>query len=160
MLDREVIVAYAQKQVRWLGPLKAEGTLLEMMSSVPHEELRDHPLVYRPVNQPQDEPLRYHGVLRSTTIRYEGKKVPIRVLVGKSRPKAKLDSERRQTYLDRLTNRLTQIQAMLNTHRYKRRDCTWAQIEKAPGGNPPKRLVQGNRILLIPSLLRAKVRPL
>ena len=55
---------------------------------------------------------------------------------------ARLDAERRQTYLDRLTNRLTQIQGMLNTRRYKRRDYTWAQIEKARGGNPAKRLVE------------------
>jgi len=140
MLDREVIVAYAQKRIRWLGPLNADGTLLEVMRSVPHEELRDHPLAYRPVNQPQDEPLRYHGVLRPASIEYEGKEVPIQVLVVESRPKAKLDSERRQTYLDRLTNRLTQIQGMLNTRRYKRRDYTWAQIEKAREGNPAKRL--------------------
>ena len=141
MLDREVIVAYAQKRIRWLGPLNDDNTLLEIMDSVPHEELREHPISYRPVNQPQDEPLRYHGVLRWATIEYGGKEVPIQVLVVESRPKAKLDSERRQTYLERLTTRLQQIQGMLNTRRYKRRDYTWAQIEKARGGNPAKRLV-------------------
>jgi transposase len=141
MLDREVIVAYAQKQVRWLGPLNADDTLLEVMGSVPHEELREHPLAYRPVNQPQDEPLRYQGVVRSATIEYEGKTVPIQVLVVKSRPKVKLDAERRQTHLGRLIKRLKQIQCMLNTRRYKRRDYTWGQIEKARGGNPAKGLV-------------------
>jgi transposase len=141
MLDREVIAAYAAKQIRWLGPLNADGTLRDVMKSVPDEELEAHPLAYRPLNQPKDEPLRYHGVLRSATIEYDGETVPIQVLVVKSRTKVKLDRDRRQTYLDRLTDRLEEIQGMLNTRRYKRRDYTWAQIEKARHGNPAKGLV-------------------
>jgi transposase len=141
MLDREVIVAYAEKGVRWLGPLNADEALMEVMGSVSDEELTAHPLAYRPANQPKNEPLRYHGVLRSATIEYEGKAVPIQVLVVKSQPKGKLDRDRRQTYLARLTERLAEIQGMLNTRRYKRRDYTWAQIEKARRGNPAKGLV-------------------
>jgi transposase len=53
----------------------------------------------------------------------------------------KLDRDRRQTYLDRLTGRLEEIQGLLNTRRYKRRDYAWAQIEKARRGNPAKGLV-------------------
>jgi len=142
MLDREVIAAYAGKQIRWLGPLNADGTLRDVMKSVSDEELDAHPLAYRPMNQPKDEPLRYHGVLRSATIEYDGETVPIQVLVVKSRTKVKLDQDRRQTYLDRLTARLEEIQRMLNTRRYKRRDYTWAQIEKARRGNPAKGLVE------------------
>jgi transposase len=93
------------------------------------------------MNQPQDEPLRYQGVVRSATIEYDGETVPIQVLVVKSRTKVKLDRERRQTYLDRLTGRLEEIQRLLNTRRYKRRDYAWAQIEKARRGNPAKGLV-------------------
>ena len=100
-----------------------------------------HPLDYRPSNQPKDEPLRYQGVLCSATIEHEGKTVSIQVLVVKSRTKVKLDKERRQTHLDRLTDRLQEIQRMLNTRRYKRKDYTQAQIEKARHGNPAKGLV-------------------
>jgi transposase len=141
MLDREVIAAYAGKRIRWLGPLNADGALRDVMDSVSDEELEDHPLAYRPINQPKDEPLRYHGVLRSATIEYDGETVPIQVLVVKSRTKVKLDRDRRQTYLDRLTGRLEEIQGLLNTRRYKRRDYSWAQIEKARRGNPAKGLV-------------------
>ena len=141
MLDREVIASYAGKQIRWLGPLNTDESLREVMEAVSDEELRDHPLAYRPTNQPKDEPLRYHGVLRSATIEYERETVPIQVLVVKSRTKVKLDRDRRQTYLDRLTGRLEEIQGLLNTRRYKRRDYTWAQIEKARRGNPAQGLV-------------------
>jgi transposase len=141
MLGREVIASYAGKQIRWLGPLNADESLRDVMRAISDEELKDHPLTYRPTNQPKDEPLRYHGVLRSATIEYEGKRVPIQVLVVKSRTKVKLDRDRRQTYLDRLTGRLEEIQGLLNTRRYKRRDYTWAQIEKARRGNPAKGLV-------------------
>jgi len=141
MLDREVIAAYAGKQIRWLGPLNANGSLKGVMDAVSDEELENHPLAYRPSNQPQDEPLRYHGVLRSATIEYESESVPIQVLVIKSRTKVKLDRERRQTYLDRLTGRLEEIQGLLNTRRYKRRDYALMQIEKARRGNPAKDLV-------------------
>jgi len=141
MLDREVIAAYADKQIRWLGPLNADGSLRAIGDSVSDEELEAHPLAYRPANQPKDEPLRYHGVLRPATIEYKRETVPFQVLVVKSRTKVKLDRDRRQTYLDRLTGRLEEIQGLLNTRRYKRRDYTWAQIEKARRGNPAKGLV-------------------
>jgi transposase len=141
MLDRDVIVAYAEKQIRWLGPLSVGESLRDVMDAVSDHELEAHPLAYRPVNQPQGEPLRYHGVLRSAAIKYEEEEVPIQVLVVKSRTKVKLDRDRRQTYLDRLTGRLGEIQGMLNTRRYKRRDYAWSQIEKARRGNPAKSLV-------------------
>jgi transposase len=104
-------------------------------------ELEAHPLANRPVAQPRDEPLRCSGVLRSATIEYEGQRVPIQVLVVNSQTKAKLDRDRRQTYLERLTGRLQEIQRLLNTRRYKRRDYAWAQVEKARRGNPAKRLM-------------------
>ena len=141
MLDREVIVAYAKKRIRWLGPLNADGSLAHVMHFVSDAELAGHPLAYRPTNQPKDEPPRYQGVLRSATVRYQEETVPIQVLVLKSRTKVKLDRDRRQTYLDRLTSRLAEIQSQLNTRRYKRRDYAWLQIEKARRGNPAKGLV-------------------
>jgi transposase len=141
MLDREVIVAYDKQEVRWLGPVNAEGPLAEIMHSVSDVELAAHPLDYRPMNQPKDDPLRYQGVLRSAQVQHQGERAPIQVLVLRSQNKAKLDRDRRQTYLDRLINRLQEIQGYLNTRRYKRRDYTWSQIEKARRGNPAKSLV-------------------
>jgi transposase len=141
MLPPEVIVAYGKKSVHWLGPLDANGELKELLRSVSDQELAVHPLAYRPANQSAEEPLRYQGVLRTATVEHEGQKVPLQVLVVKSWTKVKLDQDRRNTYLNRLTDRLKAIQKMLNTRRYKRRDYTWNQIEKARQGNPAKGLV-------------------
>jgi transposase len=141
MLHAEVIVTYDQEQIRWLGPLNLDERLRTLMGSVGDEELSAHPLDYRPDNQPKDEPLRYHGVLRSTAIEHEGQSVPIQVLVVKSRTKLKLDRERRQTYLERLTCRLEEIKGMLNKRRYKRKAYAQAQIDKACRGNPAKHFV-------------------
>lgn len=141
MLHPKVIVTYDQEQIRWLGPLNLEGSLRALMGSVSDEELDAHPLDYRPVNQPKDEPLRYYGVLRPTTIEHKGQSVPIQVLVVKSHTKLKLDQERRQTYLERLTSRLEEIKGMLNKRRYKHKAYAQAQIDKARRGNPAKRFV-------------------
>jgi len=141
MLRPEAIVTYDLEQMRWLGALNLDESLRTLLASVGDEELDAHPLDYRPVNQPKDEPLRYHGVLRSTVIEHKGQRVPIRILVVKSRTKLKLDQERRQTYLDRLTSRLREISGMLNKRHYKRRAYAQAQIDKARRGNPAKRFV-------------------
>ncbi len=142
MLHPEVIVTYERERIRWLGPLYLDEPLRALMRSVGDDELDAHPLDYRPRNQPKDEPLRYHGVLRGAVIEHRGRRVPIRVLVVKSRTKLKLDRERRQTYLGRLIDRLEEIQGMLNRRRYKRRAYTQAQIDKACRGNPARRLVE------------------
>ena len=44
MLDREVIAAYAQKQIRWLGPLNADGPLKDLIDSISDRDLEDNPL--------------------------------------------------------------------------------------------------------------------
>lgn len=141
MLDRPVLATYAENDVHWLGPVAADGGLGEVLAAVTDAELDQQPLDYRPVSQPDHEPLRYHGVLRQVTLEHDDQKVPIQVLVVRSRTKAKLDREKRQTYLKRLTNRLEQIATMLNTRRYKRRAYAQQQIDKALAGNSAKRLV-------------------
>jgi hypothetical protein len=141
MLHPEVIVTYDQEQIRWLGPLNLDEPLRALMCSVGDEELSAHPLDYRPLNQPKEERLRYHGVLRSAVIKHKAQSVPVQVLVVKSHTKLKLDRERRQTYLERLTHRLEQIKGMLNTRRYKRKAYAQAQIDKAHRGNPAQRFV-------------------
>jgi transposase len=142
MLDQAVIVAYEEKGVRWLGPLHADPGLQEVMQSVSNAELADQPLDYRPTNQPRDEPLRYHGVLRPAILTLDGQQVAIRVLVVKSATKVKLDHDHRQTYFQRLTKRLEAIQGMLNQRRYKKKAYAQRQIEKACQGNPTKDLVE------------------
>lgn len=141
MLDKEVLVAYEEKGVHWLGPLSADGSLRAVLTSVTNKELDNSPLDYRPVTQPADEPRRYCGVLREATIEREGQEAPIQLLVVKSRTKVKLDRDRRQTYLKRLTDRLEEIQEMLNTRRYKRRSFTQQQIDKALQGNAARRFI-------------------
>jgi len=116
MLDRKRIIAYQAKTVHWLRPVQVNGELSEVLRSVPDEELAAHPLAYQTRNQPKEEPFRYQGVFRSSTIEYEGQTVPIQVLVVKSRTKVKLDQERSQASLKRLTDRLEKIQ-VLNTRR-------------------------------------------
>jgi len=121
--------------------LAADGHLGEVLSSVTEAELDQQPLDYRPTSQPDRDPLRYHGVLRQVMLEHDDQEVPIQVLVVRSRTKAKLDREKRQTYLKRLTDRLEKIASMLNIRRYKRRAYTQQQIDKALAGNPAKRLV-------------------
>jgi transposase len=142
MLDQAVIVAYAEKGVHWLGPLHTDPGLQEIVQSVSNAELAEQPLDYRPTNQPRDEPLRYHGVLRPAIITQDGQQVAIQVLVVKSVTKVKLDRDRRQTYLERLTKRLAAIQGLLNQRRYKKKAYTLRQIEKARQGNPVQDLVE------------------
>lgn len=141
MLDKSVLVAYDAQGVHWLGPLAADGELRELLEAPSQEEMDAAPLNYRPANQPDDEPLRYHGVVRKATIEHDGQSVPLQVLVVHSRTKAKLDRDRRDTYLQRLTDRLAEIQRLLNTRRYKRQSYAQKQIDKALRGNPAKRLV-------------------
>ena len=133
MLDREVLVAYEEKSIRWLGPLNADEALLDLIRSVPDEELDQNALDYRPTNQPKDEPLRYQGVLRSATIDHDGQRIPVRILVVKSRTKVKLDRDRRETYLKRLTDRLEKIQSMLNTRLHlvtDRKSTSWQSSQE------------------------------
>lgn len=142
MLDKAVIVAYEEKGVHWLGPLATDNALRQVLAAPSNEELDRHPLNYRPVNQPADEPLRYYGVLKEATMEHDGQEVAIQVLVVKSRTKARLDRDRRKTYLKRLTDRLEEIQGLLNKRRYKRKSFARKQIDKAFQGNPAQRFVE------------------
>lgn len=141
MLDRGVLADYQAQGISWLGPLVPDAALQALMGAVPNAELDANPLDYRPMNQPDDEPARYFGVLQSITLEYDNQPLPLQVLVVKSRGKVKLDRDRRQTYLTRLTDRLDDIQRMLNTRRYKRKAFTQRMIDKACHDNPANRFV-------------------
>jgi transposase len=141
MLDRQVLAAYHEKGIRWLGPLHADAPLHALLAAVSADELAAHPLPYRPRNQPAAEAQRYHGVLRQTSLTHGGGSFPVQVLVVHSVTKAKLDREAREKHLQRLIQRLTHIQEKLNTLRYKQRAYTHHQIQKALEGNPARRFV-------------------
>lgn len=141
MLDKAVLVDYQQQNIGWLGSLSADTELQAIMDAVPNAELEVNPLDYRPINQPDGEPARYYGVLRSVTLEYDNQPLPLQVLVVKSQGKVKLDRDRRETYLTRLTDRLDDIQGMLNTRRYKKKAYTQKMIDKAYQGNPARRFV-------------------
>lgn len=141
MLDRQVLAAYHEKGIRWLGPLHADAPLQALLAAVSADELTAHPLPYRPRNQPAHEAHRYHGVLRQTSLTHAGVSFPIQVLVVHSVTKAKLDREAREKHLQRLLDRLTYIQEKLNTKRYKQREYVHHQIQKALEGNPARRFV-------------------
>ena len=74
-----------------------------MLMSVSTAELKEHPLKYRPSRQKADEPSIYHGVLSSVSV--SGKKVKgtveAQALILYSANKAKLDSDKRTTLLNR-----------------------------------------------------------
>jgi transposase len=141
MLDRQVLAAYYEKGIRWLGPLHADAPLHALLAGVSADELAEHPLPYRPRNQPAAEAERYHGVLRQTTLEHQGVSFPAQVLIVHSDTKAKLDREAREKLLQRLTQRLADIQRLLNTGRYKQRAYAHHQIQKALEGNPARRFV-------------------
>ena len=64
-----------------------------------------------------------------------------RALVVWSVGKARLDEQKRKTYLKRLLNGLEKIQKQLNTRRYKKRRYVEERIQKLCQGNPAKSLV-------------------
>ncbi len=133
MLDRDVIVQYHQQDIGYLGPLPSLKEYEDVLMSVSTAELQQHPLKYRPKSQKEDEPAIYHGVL--STVSISGKKVKgtveARVLILYSANKARLDTDKRTTLLNRYLERLGAIQKRLNMRRYKKKSYTLDQIGKA-----------------------------
>jgi hypothetical protein len=133
MLDRDVIVQYHQQDIGYLGPLPALKDYETIEMSISTEEIKKHPLSYRPQNQKASEPVIYHGVLSDVSI--SGKKirqtVKAKALILYSRKKAKLDYDKRTTLLNRYQKRIEQIRGYLNTRKYKKLAYTWEQIHKA-----------------------------
>lgn len=141
MATPETLVWYDHHNQKFISPISADEALQAVLEAVTPEELLAQPLAYRAVHTNPTAPPPYCGVWREHTVSYQAQSVPVRVLVVYSRSKAKLDAEKRQTELDRLTQRLAKIQGHLNQRKYKRREYTLEQIHLAQRGNSAKGLV-------------------
>ncbi len=141
MATPETLVWYDQHDQKFMSPMSADEALQAVLDAVPFDELLAQPLAYRSVHTAPTASPPYCGVWREHTVTYQTQSVRVRVLVVYSRSKAKLDSEKRQAELDRLLQRLANIQAHLTQRKYKRRDYTLEQIHWAQRGNSAKGLV-------------------
>lgn len=128
----------------YLGPLStAETEVKALLGTVSAEELANHELSYRPQRKsPRGQPfMPYQGVWRSFTWTYQGQSFTDRALVVWSAGKARLDQQKRKTYLKRLLNGLDHLQRHLNTGKYRNRDEVVKQLASLQRGNPAKTLV-------------------
>jgi transposase len=128
----------------YLGPLPTtESKIKALLRTVPDEELASHELGYRPQRKsPRGRPfIPYQGVWRSFTFTYPGQSFTDRALVVWSAGKARLDQQKRKTYLKRLLNGLDHLQRHLNTGKYRNRDEVVKQLANLQRGNPAKTLV-------------------
>jgi transposase len=132
MLDRDVIIQYHQQNIGYLGPLPACNEYEQVLMSVPLSQLKKHQLKYRPKNHKGDEPSIYYGVLSKVSIcgkKVEGT-VESQVLILYSTNKAKLDADKRTTFLKRYLESLEKISRQLNQLKYKKKAYTQSQIDK------------------------------
>jgi transposase len=135
----------------YLGPLSASKAVQRLLRSVSADELAKQELAYRPKRQSRDETfVPYQGVWRpyrvtvpSPTAHPQGpeKVYTDRALVVWSAGKARLDNNKRRTYLKRLLDELDNIRRQLNKGQYAERDYVVERIGSVRRGNPTKNLV-------------------
>jgi transposase len=68
MLSREAIGAYDEVGVGFLGPLPTRKEHHAFLMQPSLDELKRHPLAYRPQRQRSDEPASYYGISRPITL--------------------------------------------------------------------------------------------
>ena len=153
LLTPEAVQGCAQHQLFYLGPLADGLAVRRVLRSVSEDELAQHELAYRPKRQAQRADfIAYRGVWRAFTFQVKGLAAPeaapgkterfsARVLVVWSAGKARLDVQKRRTYLKRLLDGLERIRRQLNRGRYAARDYVVEQLAQVRRGNPAKRLV-------------------
>lgn len=147
MITPEAVLACHHYNLYYLGPVADGLATAEVLRSVSAAELAEHPLAYRPKRVKADDPtsgtlwVPYAGVWRSLTFAHGGETVTDRALVVWSAGKARLDEQKRKTYLKRLLNGLEKIQKQLNIRRYQKRRYVEDRIQKLCQGNPAKSLV-------------------
>lgn len=143
MITPEAVLACHYYNLYYLGPVADSLATAEVLRSVSAKELAAHPLAYRPKRVKADDPtfVPYAGVWRSLPFVHGGETVTDQALVVWSVGKARLDEQKRKTYLKRLLNGLEKIQKQLNLRRYKRRRYVEERIDKLRQGNPAKSLV-------------------
>lgn len=135
----------------YLGPLRSNKDVQRLLRSVTTNELAQHKLAYRPKRQAQDAAfVPYQGVWRTYRVKVppptaqpQGSEQVYkdRALVVWSAGKARLDRNKRRTYLKRLLDELDNIRRQLNRGRYTERDYVVERIGSVRRGNPAKNLV-------------------
>jgi transposase len=128
MLTAEAIAAYAQSQLRFLGPLDpslGNGAVRRLLEGVSVAELEAAPLAYRP-QRAQDDPAwqSYHGVVRPVELPHPDPAQPplrLRALVVWSPAKARLDAQLRATHLARLEGALADLAGKVGRRPYTTR---------------------------------------
>lgn len=146
LVSEEMLVRSFGQGVHLLGPLddrlEAVRTQLRQFSA---EELRQHPLSYRPQRAKPTDPVPYYGVLHPQSFEAEIDEqtvsVPGQVLVVLSESKERLDREHRQAELKKLEEGLQGISSKLNQRQYKRREYVLQQLDHLQRGNKAKRLL-------------------
>lgn len=152
MITPEAVGACHRNHLFYLGPWARNTLIRSVLGSVSEAELTAHPLTYRPRRQAQDpHGVPYRGVWRPFPIRVPPppeapeaapETFTDRVLVVWSAGKARLDRQKRQTYLKRLLDGLEHIRRQLNQGRYAQRDYVVERLASVRRGNPAKPLVE------------------
>lgn len=144
MITPEAVLACHFYDLYYLGPVADSLVSQEVLRSVSAVELNRHPLIYRPQRVKADDArfVPYAGVWRTIPFTHGGETVTDRALVVWSLGKARLDEQKRKTYLKRLLNGLELIQQRLNIRRYKRRSYVEERIRKLRQGNPAQGVVE------------------
>ena len=133
MLNRPLVRTYLQQNQLFLGPWTPPD-IRTLMGTIPHDELLDAPLSYRPQSHRDGDPAPYYGVIRDhDLVDGEGEnevRATLRVLVLYSRNKARLDAGKRDDHLAKLQAGLRDIQSKLNQRRYKSRCYVEERVHK------------------------------
>ena len=141
MATAETLLWYVQHHQRFVTPMTADSDLQAVIDAVPVSALMAEPLDYQPQRAGDGATPGYYGVWREHILTHGGQSARIRLLVVHSVGKARLDVEKRQTLLERLLKRLTEIQGQLNQRKYRRYAYTLEQIHLAQRGNAAQELV-------------------
>jgi hypothetical protein len=151
MITPEAVGTCHQHKLFYLGPWARDKQVLRVLRSVSEDELAAQELAYRPRRQaPVTDFVPYRGVWRPFTIKVppspeqpeaQPELFTDRVLVVWSAGKARLDVQKRRTYLKRLLNGLENIRRQLNQGRYAQRDYVVERLASVRRGNPAKPLV-------------------
>jgi len=143
MVTPAAVLACHQHSLFCLGPLSNGTATTAVSQSASAAELAAQPLAYRPQRVKTDDPrsVPYQGVWRPFIFEAEDETCTDRALVVWSAGKQRLDERKRKTHLKRLLDELADIQAKLNTRRYKKRNYVEQRLVSAQRGNPAKALV-------------------
>ena len=134
LLSEDIIAAYHQQPMGYLGRLRECKSVQQLMRSVSKEELLLHPLAYQPMRLRQQKDAVYYGVVREWSVTVGNETVEDQALIVYSPAKETLDAHKREQALSKLRLELDRIARRLNQRRYKRADYVRERIEKVRQG--------------------------